>query len=237
MASFPPNPDDSELWLPSGIFFNEVPSRLCSHRLDDLAQHFAALTLLKQDQNLSKLPLKVSPSVQRLRPPVQYGIANPLSQSQGRFTLSNGFKDGRGVYGCKTGSYRGGGSELLYEYQLLKPTKPQVDSFLHSRATVLQKQQNRLQNRLLPDKGSGSKMSGFVKVSGGTGVFHPRVSNTTISTNNATGDVKKKQGVRSRQEIQLTAQRSSIKRVGGDNEKFDYQLPPPEIGLPQDWTY
>lgn len=66
----------------------------------------------------------------------------------------------------------------------------QVHSSLHSRATVLQKQQN----RLLPNKGSGSRMSGFVKVSGGTGVFHPRVSNTTISTNNATGDVKKKQG-------------------------------------------
>lgn len=38
-------------------------------------------------------------------------------------------------------------------------------------------------------------MSSFVKVSGGTGVFHPRVSNTTTTTtNNATGDVKKKQG-------------------------------------------
>lgn len=162
MAGFPPNPDDSALWLPSGSFFNEVPSRLCSHRLDDLAQHFAALTLLNQHQNLSKEALKVSPNVQvthaslsfkvlvrslhgcfnlvflrlffpgfqRLRPPVQYGLASPLSQSQGRFTLSNGLEDGRGVYGCKTGSYLGGGggggSQLFYEYQLLKPTKPRV---------------------------------------------------------------------------------------------------------------
>lgn len=158
MAGFPPNPDDSELWLPYG-FFNEVPSRLCSHRLDDLAQHFAALTLLKQHRNLSKLPLNVSPNLQvththslslkvllrslhgcfnlvflrlfflgcqRLRHPVQHGLANPLSQSQGRFTLSNGLEDVRGVYGCKTGLYHGGGSELFYEYQLLKPTKPQV---------------------------------------------------------------------------------------------------------------
>lgn len=66
----------------------------------------------------------------------------------------------------------------------------QVDSFLQARATVFQRQQNRIQNRLLPNKGSGPGIGGFVKVSGGTGVFHPRVSNTTIPTI----DVKKKQG-------------------------------------------
>lgn len=66
----------------------------------------------------------------------------------------------------------------------------QVDSFLQTRATVLQRQQNRLQNRLLQNKGSGSGFGGFVKVSGGTGVFHPRVSNTTIPPI----DLKKKQG-------------------------------------------
>lgn len=68
MAGFPPYPDDRELWLPSGIFFNQVPSSRLTlsppHPLDELAQHFAALSLLKQQRNLSKLPSKLSPSVQ-----------------------------------------------------------------------------------------------------------------------------------------------------------------------------
>lgn len=68
MAGFPLHPDDRELWLPSGTFFNQVPSSRLTlsppHPLDELAQHFAALSLLKQQRNLSKLPLKLSPSVQ-----------------------------------------------------------------------------------------------------------------------------------------------------------------------------
>ncbi|XP_015898838.1 uncharacterized protein LOC107433612 [Ziziphus jujuba] len=236
MAEFPPNPDDGELWLPSDIFLNEMPSRLGPHRfpcMDDLAQQFAALALFKQRRSLSKLQPKVSPNAQRFRPPVQYGQGNPLSH--GRSSLrplrNGGLEDRRGVNGFETEPYLGG-SELFYGYQLLKPTKPQVDSFLQARATVFQRQQNRIQNRLLPNKGSGPGIGGFVKVSGGTGVFHPRVSNTTIPTI----DVKKKQGLRNRQGIQMTSQGSFVKRVGGHKDEFQYQLPP-EMGLPQDWTY
>lgn len=78
MAEFPPNPDDGELWLPSDIFLNEMPSRLGPHRfscMDDLAQQFTALAFLKQHRSLSKLPLKVSPSAQVLLLPLSINLS------------------------------------------------------------------------------------------------------------------------------------------------------------------
>lgn len=65
----------------------------------------------------------------------------------------------------------------------------QVCSFLETRKRVL----NRQQNRLWTYQGSGiGSMGGFERVSGGTGVFHPRVLNTTTTTSNP--QVKNKQG-------------------------------------------
>lgn len=65
----------------------------------------------------------------------------------------------------------------------------QVCSFRETTKRVL----NRQQNRLWTYQGSGiGSMGGFERVSGGTGVFHPRVLNTTTTTSNP--QVKKKQG-------------------------------------------
>ena len=77
--------------------------------------------------------------------------------------------------------------------------------FLETRARALQRQQQQQQqqkikqNRLLQNRVLSSQGSGFVKLSGGTGVFHPRVSSansniapTTTTTNAAFA--KKKQG-------------------------------------------
>lgn len=50
MAEFPPNLEDGELWLPSDIFLNEVPSKYNPYRIscmEDFAGHFAALSLLQ----------------------------------------------------------------------------------------------------------------------------------------------------------------------------------------------
>lgn len=74
------------------------------------------------------------------------------------------------------------------------------DVVLETRARVFQKQQNRLQNRPLPSQGrSGFVDGGFPRVSGGTGVFHPRVLNTAniapnTTTTSSPSFVKKKQG-------------------------------------------
>lgn len=63
------------------------------------------------------------------------------------------------------------------------------------RARVLKSQQNSGQNRVYPFQASsgfgvsGGRGGGFVKESGGTGVFHPRILNTTTTT-----DLRKKQG-------------------------------------------
>jgi hypothetical protein len=62
------------------------------------------------------------------------------------------------------------------------------------RARILRSQQNRVQNRHLPFQGtSGFGSGGFVKESGGTGVFHPRILNTTTNST-TTSDTRRKQG-------------------------------------------
>ena len=68
-----------------------------------------------------------------------------------------------------------------------------VDSF---RARVLRAQQNSLQNRILPSQGSGryGVGAGFVKESGGTGVFIPRTLNTATAESAAAADIRKKRG-------------------------------------------
>ncbi|GMN39548.1 hypothetical protein TIFTF001_008769 [Ficus carica] len=238
MAEFPPNLDDGELWLPSDIFLNEVPSKrgLHLHRfspcMDDLAQRLAAFSLLKQRNLISK------PNVQRFVP-VRCGLENgSYTQEQ---DCSHRF------CGCKLvpkPAY--GGSEVFYQFQLRKPVQlPKVDDgFLETRASVLQKQQNhllnRLQNRPLP-----SRESGFVKVSGGTGVFHPRVvlnTTTTSTTTTSSAFVKKKQVSRNRQEIQAPSSQRinrpiTTTSLGGVKSKEFHNQLPPELCLPKDWTY
>lgn len=70
----------------------------------------------------------------------------------------------------------------------------QVDDFhLETRARVLQRQQNRLlQNQIYPFQENVIGLGcGYMKESGGTGVFHPRIVNPTTRT--STNVLKKKQ--------------------------------------------
>ncbi|PON43333.1 hypothetical protein PanWU01x14_275310 [Parasponia andersonii] len=243
MAQFPPNPDDGELWLPSDIFLNEVSSKRGLHHfscMDDLAQRLATVTFLKQ-RSLSKPPLKTPPN--RFGPvPVH---PNPFPQKCSK--TGNGFENGQSLYGYRLVHNYGNSAELFYEYPLQKPVQAQVNVFLETRARVLQKQQNRLRNQLFPCREkSGFGVGGFVRLSGGTGVFHPRVSNTTTTTSSPASStafssalVTKKQVFRRRQENQVLSQRNSTRVVGVHKEDSHHQLhpPPPEMGLPQDWTY
>lgn len=69
MAEFPPNLDDGEVWLPSDMFLNEVvpPSRLSNRNfscVDDLAERFAAFTLLQHRRNVSNAPRNLSPNIE-----------------------------------------------------------------------------------------------------------------------------------------------------------------------------
>lgn len=70
-------------------------------------------------------------------------------------------------------------------------------SFREPRARALRRHHNqtqiRNQNRFFQFQGNGiGPMGGFERVSGGTGVFHPRVLNTTTTT--ISPEVKKKPG-------------------------------------------
>ncbi|XVF07552.1 hypothetical protein REPUB_Repub06bG0148900 [Reevesia pubescens] len=238
-SNFPPNLDDGELWLPSDIFLNEVPSKFKPHLhhhhhhhrlscMDDLAPRFAALSLPKHLQKLPKATNFV-----RLKEPVCYGSMN-----------GTGFEVGQSLYGFRTGPFYGG-TKPVYEFQFLKPTQAQVESYVESRARVLQRQQNRhVQNRVLPFKANGFNHNkfglggGLVRESGGTGVFHPRIVNP--NPNSTTFDSKKKQSLRNRQsqEIQVSTRlMNSMKRVSVGKQEGCYYHLPPEMGLPRDWTY
>ncbi|KAE8657779.1 Detected protein of unknown function [Hibiscus syriacus] len=182
--NFPPNLDDGELWLPSDIFLNEVPSKikprlhhhnspyLPSSCVEDLASRLAALKLPKHHQ---KLPKAIN--FERLQEPVCYGTVN-----------RSGLEAGRSFFGLRNGPFLGE-TKPDYECQFVKPTQAQVESYVEARARVLQRQQNRLfQNRDLPFQAKGFNNNkfglggGLVRASGGTGVFHPRVLNTTFDS-------------------------------------------------------
>ncbi|GMY25372.1 hypothetical protein FCV25MIE_20614 [Fagus crenata] len=229
MAEFPPNLDDGEVWLPSDIFVNEVPNRFTTHHhhlscMDDLAlaQRFAAFTFLQTHRNVSKPHLNnPSPNSnsERFGPAVRYGRA---PQEQDYYYLS--------LNGSRTGSAFHGHN------QLMEPPQPQGVGNL--RARVLRSQQNRVQNRHLPFQGtSGFGSGGFVKESGGTGVFHPRILNTTANST-TTSDSRRKQALRNSQEIQVTQQGSYHKgNIGVGKQRESHHYLPPEMVLPQDWTY
>ncbi|KAB8909402.1 hypothetical protein FH972_026801 [Carpinus fangiana] len=225
MAEFTPNLDDGEVWLPSDIFLSQVPSRPIPHHrscMDDLTERFAAFTLLQPLRNVSK----PSPNLERFRPVVRCG---PVCRLPKEYMGVNGGLEveeiGHGLYGPYFT-----GHKLAYEYQLLEPAQPQeaVDSF---RSRVLRAQQNSLQNRLLPFQGSGryGVGGGFVKESGGTGVFIPRTLNTATTETMAV--------LRNGLEIQVTQQGSYLNGIGMGQQRESHHYLPPETGLPQDWTY
>ncbi|XWS59398.1 hypothetical protein CRYUN_Cryun08bG0118200 [Craigia yunnanensis] len=236
-SNFPPNLDDGELWLPSDVFFNEVTSKFKPHLhhhlpfscTDDLASRFAALSLPKHQQKLPK-----ATNFKMLKEPFRYGPMN-----------GTGFEVGQSLYGFRTDPFLGW-SKPVYEFQFLKPTQAQVESYVEARARVLQRQQNRLvQNRVLPFQANGFNKNtnkfglggGLVRESGGTGVFYPRIVNT--NPNATTLDSKKKQSLRNRQsyEIQVSRQKNSMKKVGVGKQEDCYYHLPPEMELPRDWTY
>ncbi|XVF76112.1 hypothetical protein PTKIN_Ptkin13bG0239500 [Pterospermum kingtungense] len=228
-SNYTPNLDDGKLWLSWDIFPNKVPSKFKPHHhhhlpfscVDDSALRFAANSLPKHHQKLPR-----ATNFQKLREPVSYGWMNGTS-----------FEVGQSLYGFGAGPFNGG-TQPVYEFQFLKPTQAQVESYVEARARVLQRQKN----RALPFQANGLNNKfgfggGLVRESGGTGVFHPRIVNT--NPNATTFDSKKKQSLRNiqSQDIEVGAQMKSMKKVGvGKQEDCRYHLPP-EMGLPSDWTY
>ncbi|XP_041024701.1 uncharacterized protein LOC121265225 isoform X2 [Juglans microcarpa x Juglans regia] len=240
MAEFPPNLDDGEVWLPSDIFLNEVvPASCLSHRnlscVDNLAERFAAFAVLQHRRNVSNAPRNLSPNLEWFRPEVQkFGTISRVPQEY--MSLNGGYENtGRGLCGCGARPYSPV-NKLLYEYQLLQPSQPKavVDGLS---ARVLRNQQNRLQNRLLPFQGStGFGLSGgCVKESGGTGVFIPRILNTSATTSAVASDTRKRKVLRNEQETQVTG--NSLKGIDVAKQRESHYYLPPEMSLPQDWTY
>ncbi|GAV57319.1 hypothetical protein CFOL_v3_00857, partial [Cephalotus follicularis] len=246
MAEFLPNLDDGERYLPSDIFNNESHFSWMDMDMDNLAHHFATLSLLQQHRHT---PPKLTPNntrptnFQRFEEPVHFRSVNPTLLNFQFNGVNGGDKLYHRLYGYDIRPFVTG-SDPFYEYHLLKPTQTQVDRYLEARARILQHQKQRqlqlqvqnrlLQNSALPFRGR----TGFVRESGGgTGVFHPRIANATASTATAT-DGKRKQGLRMRQaESKATQQRNSLRRASGSKHKDSHYHLPPEMVLPRDWTY
>ncbi|OVA07134.1 hypothetical protein BVC80_1289g53 [Macleaya cordata] len=224
MADFPPNLDDGELWLPSDILPKEVSSKFYPNFPSELTymEELAQQLLLEQNQTNIKPPPNLAPNL-KVRPPNRFcSIAPPrpelgLGFGGGTVLGHNLYVSGNG------GSYFG--SRPVYQYHAIKPVQTQVGNFVQARALVLQRQQNQVQNRFLPFQVNGSWKGGFVRESGGgTGVFLPRIGATT------TYPRKKHSGKKGEEMIK---QRGPVKKVAVGKE----DQPPPEMGLPQEWTY
>ncbi|OAY40734.1 uncharacterized protein LOC110623635 [Manihot esculenta] len=240
MAEFPPNLEDGELWLPSDIFLNEVPSKYNPYRIscmEDFAGHFAALSLLQNHSSPTpSRPHPKSPlNSQRFKIAVRELSASHLPPVS--LGVNGGAELGQRLNGYGSGPLLAR-SEPFHEFQV----QPQVDSYPDTTLRVCERQRNPPQIRLHPFPGSGFGFrgggggGGGVRESGGTGVFHPRIVNPTTASP-ATTDVKRKQVVRSRAENQVNQQRNSMKSPGVNKQEDCYYHLPPEMGLPHDWTY
>ncbi|KAJ8749127.1 hypothetical protein K2173_013734 [Erythroxylum novogranatense] len=264
MAEFPPNLDDGELWLPSDIFINEVPSIIGSFSCmndEQLVRQFAALSFLQNHRprpssNLAQVicfsqPLLACktlgtlawlfncsiafvflPSSQRVKPELGDFSLNRLSPP-GCFRCHGSAELGQRCVGYQKGSlFPRPNSFCDFRVQ------PQVANHLETSAWLAQGHHSRQHlTRVNPcqGRGFGSGSVGFVRDSGGTGVFHPRIVKPTTTT---ASDVRKKQGLGNRQEIQATWPRNHMTREPIKKLQEDcYYYLPPEMGLPQDWTY
>ncbi|KAL7225944.1 hypothetical protein ACSBR1_021152 [Camellia fascicularis] len=227
MADFPPNLDDGELWLPSDIFpLEEIPSKITRpYYPSDLAHRFAALAFLDRHRN----------QTQRFGP-VRYDSMGSLPT--GYLTIDGGFGVGNGL-GFHGLNLWVGSRPVYYPHHIINPVQPQVESFMETRARVLQREQNwLLQNRVLENRqktGLGMRGGGgFVREYGGTGVFLPRAA---VSATTSTADGRRRQSVGNRKETKVIPHGNPMKMdVVGKQEECHYHLPP-DMGLPQDWTY
>ncbi|XP_050383645.1 uncharacterized protein LOC126800332 [Argentina anserina] len=235
MAEFPPNVYDAQLWLPSETFFNDVvpssplppllQSRVSSTTTDDIARRLAALTLLKQRRCLGL-------HLQRFRPPVRTGQLDCQycqSYLPGLGNASGAYLPGTELY--HHNPFPNPVQLPVSDVGLVEP-RPRALSRLHNQVQI--RNQNQNQNRILQFQGNGiAPMPGVKRVSGGTGVFHPRVVGST--TTMVAPEVKKKPGSKNRPENRGIQQRNSMNKCVNMGEE-NHQLCP-DVILPQEWTY
>ncbi|CAK9152956.1 unnamed protein product [Ilex paraguariensis] len=250
MAEFPPNLDDGEMWLPSDIFpIDEVPSKLKPRNyssellcMEEIAQRFAVFASLERNRTQSFNKPHTYLELERFREPVRYGSVGsfPGGYCVG---VNGGTRVGYGGHGWGNGGVLTG-SRPVYQYELLNPVQFQFESFMEARVRGLQRQQVRfMQNRImgrrfLPLQGNGigvgNNGGGVLREYGGTGVFLPRMATTTTTNDNS--DARKRNSVRNRQDAQFYPQRNVISVNVRKQEEGHCHLPP-DMGLPQYWTY
>ncbi|XP_011046403.1 PREDICTED: uncharacterized protein LOC105141029 isoform X1 [Populus euphratica] len=231
--------DEAKHWLPSYMLLSEaIPSKYTTNSRylsSNMAHHLPTL--------LHRPPApEATPCSQCIKPVVPDVPVNHLLPGYHDLGFSRGVEVGQRLCGNGTGQLSTR-FDPVNSFQVKQRVKNQVDDFyLETRARVLQRQQNRLlQNQIYPFQANVIGLGGgggYMKESGGTGVFHPRIVNPTTRT--STNVLKKKQaatGPRNRQESPLTRQRNDRKRVGVSKQEDCYYHLSPEMALPRDWAY
>ncbi|EHA8590020.1 hypothetical protein COCNU_scaffold014359G000020 [Cocos nucifera] len=229
MSEFPPNPDDGELWLPSEIFpdvgvccrHHRQPDAVGLSYLDDLAEKLAAFGLLDRSHLLraNHHPSNGfrfgNGSVSRFGPSVE--------RETGAGKVYDRFRSP--VAGRRVLDATAAGSRPVFPFSAAKPS--QVEAFGQGRSGAMARQQ------LVPIRGRRFvpvRTGGSVRESGGTGVFLPRVSGNEVIASTKKEPNIKNGGERQRQPTGNAA-------MGKRGIPFHQAAAPPEMYLPQDWTY
>ncbi|XP_031505289.1 uncharacterized protein LOC116267597 [Nymphaea colorata] len=242
MAEFPPNVEDGELWLPSDVFPDEIyrPSRR---------------TTAKLEQELS--PCELTSSMEELAHQLAFAILDDAHHHQQHIHVPDPVphlapfsqeKPQRGLQGHTRLGYSGFqvwdlGKKPLQE-SVSKPVLSSAQLLVkpaHNQGVALGR--SRSQSRGLPFRVVGSGASGFIRESGGTGVFLPRVAHSDAGT-------KRKPCLRTTEE-QPSARNAGggggrdWRQLGGDvnsiqsSRRYQHHLHhhPSDIALPSEWTY
>eukprot|EP00268_Persea_americana_P044974 TRINITY_DN45612_c0_g1_i1.p1 TRINITY_DN45612_c0_g1~~TRINITY_DN45612_c0_g1_i1.p1 ORF type:complete len:244 (+),score=41.94 TRINITY_DN45612_c0_g1_i1:75-806(+) len=228
MSDFTPNLDDGELYLPSDIFPEEIiythhnPTNTILKRtittpkfpceltyMEDLAHQLATYALL--EPNLSKQAPKHPPNA------TQFVPVHSLRSGLGLWGSPAAV--GNSAVGLRSDGFRPS-SRPGYQFYETEPNRAKVERVMQVNARTLQRQrQVPAQNRFFPFRPSNG--SGFVKKSGGTGVFLPRAF--------LIPEMRKKP-------IMESAQQTPPERNVGE-QRMAFQYPSSDVGLPRDWSY
>ncbi|XP_008784107.2 uncharacterized protein LOC103703142 [Phoenix dactylifera] len=215
MAEFPPNLDDGELWLPSEIF---PDVGVCHHRHRQPVAAGLHSDVSYVDELAEKLAaFGLLDSSNLLLPAIRRNphLSDRFRFASGPVTRFGPVADREAGAGMVYDGFRSraaarrvvAGWRPVFPFSPAKPAQ-----FFGPERTVV------------PVRTGGSG-----RECGGTGVFLPRVIN-----NEVTAPMKKKSCIKDggEQRKQLTG----VAAMGMQGMPF-HQAPPPEMGLPQDWTY
>ncbi|CAN6439066.1 unnamed protein product [Victoria cruziana] len=241
MAEFPPNVEDGELWLPSDVFPDEFyrPNLRATAKLEEEASPCEFTSSMEELAHQLAFAILDDAHQQHLHVPDPLPHIPPFYQ----------VKPQRGVQGYTRLGYSGFqvwdlGNGSVHE-TVKKPVLSSAQLLVkpaHNQNALVGR--SRSQSRGLPFRVVGSGASGFIRESGGTGVFLPRVAHSDT-------------GIKRKPCMRTTGEQPSLRNAGGGGGGRDWRQiggevnsiqssrryqqhlhhHPSDIALPSEWTY